>query len=386
MKKLLSLVLTLVMLLACAAPAMALTDDKLSAVTSSGSDYYALSVALYTGNASDWVNGGTFVLPAAQAANRAYVQNEIVYVGVKLLQTAAMTQALYPKYAPKMFRITSTYDMTYDVNKAYVVNSDGRMAGALPGAALLTDTRNSDDVYTTGAQDASDWLTDSTAAAAGKLYAKGSSLYIFGYFTNGSKAFKVTAEFAPRFDLQTATSVGAMAGDALTTDGMYTYKLDNSNYIVYSDGCTILFTTDAAQRLRSMRIALAANTAPASTLEYDQVYSNAANGYVVDWNIDNVIATAGQKALITSIFTAMGFDITKQNTGAVREVHFVAKLAGTRLAATASGSMYSSVITVPDAPVVEVPKTGDQATVAGFVMIVAAVAAALGLAYRKMRG
>ncbi len=384
MKKLLSLVLTLAMLLAVSAPALAMTDDTLLTAPASGSDYYQLSVTLYTGNGNDYAAGGTMVLPTAQAANRAYVQNEIVYVGIKLAQTNTMTSSLYAKYAPKMFRITSTYDMTYDVNKAYVVNSDGKNAAALPGTAVLTDAVNSDGAYTTGVQDATAWLTDSTAAEAGQMYAKGSALYIFGYFINGNKDFAITAEFAPRFDLQEGAA-GAIAGDALTTDGMYAYKVDDHTFIAYSDDCTIQFSTDATNRVKSMKIGFGKNVVPASTLEHDQVYSNATSGYVVDWNVNNEIANAAQKAAINAIFSALGFDISKQNTGAVREGHFVAKLAGTRIAATAKGTLYNPTVVVPNNPVVTPPKTGDQATVVGFVMMAAAVIAVLGVAYKKVR-
>lgn len=385
MKKLLSLVLTLAMLLVVTAPALAMTDDTLSTVPASGSDYYQLSVTLYTGNGNDFAPGGTMVLPTAQAANRAYVQNEIVYVGIKLAQTNTMTSSLYAKYAPKMFRITSTYDMTYDVNKAYVVNSDGKNAAALPGTAVLTDAVNSDGAYTTGVQDATAWLTDSTATEAGQLYAKGSALYIFGYFTNGKKDFAITAEFAPRFDLQEGAA-GTIAGDELTTAGMYTYKVDAHTFIVYSDDCTIQFSTDDTNRVKDMKVAFAKNTAPASTLEYDQVYSNVTSGHVVDWNVNHELANSAQKASISAIFKALAFDISKQNTGAVREGHFVVKLAGTRLAASSKGSFYNPVITVPGNPVVTPPKTGDQATAAGFVMLAAAVIAVLGVAYKKVRG
>ena len=194
----------------------------------------------------------------------------------------------------------------------------------------------------------------------------------------------MNVDFAPRFDLQTGVA-GVATGDELTTDGMYAYKVDDHTFIAYSNDCTIQFSTDSANRLKGMKVAFGKNVAPASVLEYDQVYNNASSGYTTDWNIDNVIATSAQKGAVNALFTALSFDISRQNTGAVREGHFVAKLAGTRLAASTKGVFYNPTVSVPGNPVVTPPKTGDAPTVAGIVMMAAAVAL-LGLAYKKVRG
>lgn len=86
-------------------------------------------------------------------------------------------------------------------------------------------------------------------------------------------------------------------------------------YLLTDQTNAIMLTVDSINRISSMRwwdqVGTAAAEAlynspeTASALEYDEVWDSTANGWIIDWNIDDIKASAAQKASIEAMFRAI---------------------------------------------------------------------------------
>ncbi len=385
MKKIITLVLALVMVFAIAAPALALTDAPLSTTTTSGR--FTLAGQLAAGPA-EW--GSTLTIPAV-AVDKAWVANELVYYVFRIAALAA-----YPATAPQpgeaayddvALRISANGVDIVGVGGAYALLHRELAQG--PGGIWVPVTGIiGDPIVNNGALIYPDLstLTPLTATANGNYIVSGVG--------------RVTGTVG---DASISAFIGILA---MTAGNIYKgvpsasypavtiFKTEPNNYTVNFGAFYLRFVMNASSHkcdkiIMSVYDAAAGAWGPEEIVTYGDGIGNTVtpgNAYGAAYDYEfNGLWNAAKKAMFLGGMSYLGFDYSKVNTNAVLERHFIAKIYAPSLSVTLNVPLYTAAVTVPTQNVPAIPKTGDAASILGFVLIAAAIVAAAAVAYRKVR-
>ncbi len=357
MKKFLTLVLALVMVLAIAAPAMAFTADD----SDTANVPYELDIYLV-----DYEGDDFFGFVALPESDRGYAKNEIV---------AAVVELFVPKgedpdadgYTSLEF---SGSHVSLDVTDNKItggnatlqtVNGSGTFAldgGKLKQVAAFTANTSKDLTYK--------WLffakvTDDDASLTAKL--------IDG--TTGQKFTVTDGEYDDDIDV-------TLDGETYNIDLVKTSSSANGQYTITGDYDDEAFEIiiDVNKSFKSTGM-----TVDGSVL----AVTAAGKLGIVD---GTGVATSGAtfnavmdvyEGVVIDVFGMDFFNIGNY----VRPSFFEGLTSGSTLEATVEIEPWTAYVSVPDNIVVDPPKTGDAASILGFVMIVLAAAAVV--AVRKVR-
>ncbi len=384
MKKIITLVLALVMVFAIAAPALALTDAPLSTTTTSGR--YTI-----TGQAASGVPtfGSALSIPAV-AADKAWVANELVYYAFRISALAS-----YPATAPQPG--TAAFD---DV--ALRISANGvDILGA--GNAYLSQglwlERGMGGFWVPTMDFGMPYIGNNTITY-NLYYVRPRSATVNGeYLVFGIGRVTGTvgdASITAFIGIPSMIAGEVYAGTPTTAyPKVVIFKTGPNNFTVNFGSFYLRFETNASTN-KCEKIFIAVYNAAAGAwgaeelVTYgDGVIGSTTPGNVYGANYDyefNGVWNAAKKAMFLGGMSYLGFDYSKVNTNAVLERHFIAKIYAPSLSATINVPLYTASVTVPTQPTVPViPKTGDAASILGFVLVAAAIAAVAVVAYRKVR-
>jgi len=365
MKKIITLALALVMALAIAAPALALHPGQ-APVVDDLSDKFSISVALYADEVDSGWKTTKLTLPATVPANAGWVTGMLLNYGV----------------------VVSALD-----NIATEDENDDELNGAgfkleIVGLKNLRDLDVYNYVKNTGwNKEATGWELEenldvegqyvlktagkNAANAALKAMAKGDKLVLGGSgIVKSAGSVKATIGLS---SMATGTSY------ATTSSKITVEKTESYVYTVtYSDGADIVVVFTLNNKGMCKTITLGGE-------QIAKIYLDQKLQWVFLTGTDSGEALDGSNLkAIDAIFSLLGFDYSLIGTNAVYESNFRDVIDVQSVTASASWTLYATSIVVPD-EVVEIPKTGDAASIMGFVMIAMALAAAAAVTYRKVR-
>ena len=349
MKKFVTLVLALVMALAIALPAMAFTSDTTEASTASP---YEVDVYLV-----EYDNDEFFGITSMPPSDRGYAKNEIV---------AAVVELFVPKDKDPYDSGYRSIDV-YGENVTFAVNETGTKTANAP--ALVAKTTAADGWKYT--------LVDN--ALNGKNTFK---WLVFAKVTGDDASISVDlVDGAGNTGFSSNSLTVVLAGDSYTvaksfnttTGGNYAVTSTEGNFKVFVD-----------KNYKSTGLSVSTPTTPSSF--YALGFTVGGQLGVVD--TDGVVKTSGTLYdNIMDVYT----DVVKGVFGLdymlignyVRDSFWTGLTSGDTLTATVEIKPWTAYVTVPDNIVVDPPKTGDAASIVGFVMIVLAAAAVV--AVKKVR-
>lgn len=372
MKKFLTLALVLVLALSLAAPALAFWGNAPSTATAGG---ITLDIYLVDHDDSGSLLSGLISKPAT---DRGYAKNEIV---------AAVASVLVPKNVEP--GTTNPNGKGYaelrlsgeNVNVNVVDNKDALNAVALVntfpatiGAMAFNGTNSAINV------DVSGLLAPASAATYRILF--------FAKVTGDDATMNVTLSKNLAFSAATPSTLALGNTDYIVT------KMNAQTYII-SDGTDQLFRirTTSSGKADSIEVTAQSTAVGAAANWFGVVYSG---GYLYTMtedqggasiNLGRLPTTAEQLVLdsrMNTIFaTALGLDITKRGymMDDAAWVDYANSLSD--LFESVDVKPWTPYVTVPDNIVVDPPKTGDAASILGFVMI--ALAGAAVVAVKKVR-
>ena len=404
MKKIVSLILALVLVLAFAAPAAAITGTINPAEsTTAVPPYYDIDLVLI--ESAPTTGLGVLSLQAI-AANKAYIKDSLVHFAlcfktgvlnsitadpydftnapavlissdvvkfyqntVSYYQIVASTGAINPIFANGAGAVMGANDMSMAISiippfpdiMSYVIVGSGVVTTAANGT-ILAEIR--------GAQNSLKFAPLSIAPTT---------------VQNQINALNNVPIFSSRNVLKYVLGA-SLVGDVIT----YTVTLP-------TDGSFVRFTASFAQTIEpgsSKNLSkIEVFYQGITCLVVDQGTNLAGGGasslefYVlVGPNPGSEVTDATLLAKLTSIYseimTYFGFNYSA--AGVLHPVHFGRKQSTFYGYDSEAINLYTSAITIPDADT-EVPQTGDDASSLGFVMITLAIVAAAGVAYRKVR-
>ena len=356
MKKFLTLVLALVMALAIALPAMAFTTD-----TTSPSDASPFELDIYLVEYSD---NDFFGITSLPPADRGYAKNEVV---------AAVVELYVPKGEDPAADYNSLVFSGKNVSLKVTENDKDSVAAnhqlnAVNDAAptfVLTDdlTRGTAGLVNTTANKTYKWLffakvTGDDASLTAKLV-DGSGV---GSFSSGVLNLTLGG------DDYTVTKAG-FGGSA----GTYT--------VVSSDaGMAFVVNTDKNNKTTGMAVATSSSATP--------IPLGVTVGGVLGIVQGNTVVTSGDtfEAIMDEyndyVKGVFGLDYMLIGNY-LRDSFWTGLTSADTLSATVEIKPWTAYVTVPDNIIVDPPKTGDAASIVGFVMIVLAAAAVV--AVKKVR-
>ncbi|HWR56674.1 MAG TPA: hypothetical protein VN462_09200 [Negativicutes bacterium] len=356
MKKFMTLVLALVMVLAIAVPAMAFTDlEKEDAP-------YELKVYLVEHEDDEF-----FGLTGMPPSDRGYAKNEIV---------AAIAELYVPKAAGKVLNADySGMEFTGDNVTFKVGDNDDVLASS--------NLKNLGD-FTTPAYDADGVYFDFSAdLAANKTYK-----WLFFAKVTGDDASITAALKADAEDFE-------VIGDTLTVDDDYTVEIVGtstsiSSYDVYDNTTnpdTLLFTIDVNSKGKTTGLTIYQGndeyvvTTLRDGIGFIGLKVDGSTG-LLDAKDDKIIYREVLEIYEDVFVDVLGFDFEKIGN-VVDPDTFLSIVGSDDVSATVEIKPWTAYVTVPDNIVVDPPKTGDAASIVGFVMIVLAAAAVV--AVKKVR-
>ena len=397
MKKIVSLVLALVLVLAFAAPAMAITGQYIPAETppTLNSPFYDIDLVLTEGSASGL---GVLSLQAI-AANKAYIKDSIVYFALFYKTGAPVLNAVAGDYSAAVAQISSdivTFNSTVTQYKITALGVDTPTTPVVTATPAIAPKTIEFALTQPGAAAASYVVLGSgvvTTAANGTVVAKvlGDPASLkFKPFALANLAADIAlldgsvinAGATPKYSIETdavATPVGTAYTVNLLADTV------NNPAVIFTavTGQTIVGST---KNLSKIEVEFGGTT----YLVVDQGANLAGGGtsglkfYTSPGAVEVVDATtiANLTKTYAEVMTFFGFNYGA--AGVLLPIHFAIKLSVFYATDSAAITLYTSAITVPDADT-DVPQTGDAATSIGFVMIALAIVAACGVAYKKVR-
>jgi hypothetical protein len=351
MRKILTLALALVLVFAIAAPALAITGDTTPDVTDTEGAPVKLDVALLTAPPVATAFGGFQV--SEVAANKAYIVNEVCYYGVAVnfpeadLAGGEVFDLDPVDYEGAVLSISSDAIAAEDDTAADVFNADG---DAVAAAYALVD---------------GEWTVN-----AGE-WGSGDTVYFFGQgLVKAKGVLKAEIALEPVWDLQIFDGL----------DLLYT--------VTENAGVSFIVDPDTTDLLEGVRFDID---------DDDEVTNIAVNDLDVEFKKlvsggGSVVASIGGFTsaddefedlydLYNEVMTFFGFNYDAE--GRLLAKHFEAKSHALNMKAEVAVQLYTADIVVPGGVVP--PKTGDAATVVGFVMIVVAMIAAGVVVSRKVR-
>lgn len=414
MKKIVSLVLALVLVLAIAAPATAITgmiNPEVTASTNAAFTNFDLKLV------ESYASGVGVLSLQGIAANKAYVKDSLVHYAITYTTPDLTKVTTNPAdYDAPAILLTSDVVKFYNVVQGYSITT----TGVAPVA--LTATLGATDMSMTIAT-LPDPI-DATPDASVNYIIVGSG--VLSVASNGTIMAQLLGDPAsPKFmALSVADFQGAV--DALefgvniytgplatnvkyeiiadeTTDPLkvvYTVTIPDADGVAANHDGAVIFTTNKAksiaagssQNVEKIEVQMPGVRATADTyLVFDQANNVGAPGsalkfYSAAGSVITEVTTAATISSLTSIYSGVmsyfGFNFNA--AGILHPVHFANKLSVIYAVDQEAITLYTSSIVVPDEDT-EPPQTGDAATSIGFVMIALAIVAAAGVAYKKVR-
>jgi len=373
MKKIVSIVLALVLVLAIAAPAMAITGYVSPVTQATASAPYAIDMTLVSDDAA----GLGLLGLTAIATNKAYVMNEVIYGRIDV---AANTKTTWSKW---------------DYNEAHLVISSN--AVALQNAIVYSIGTGASDVLLSGA--------NGSVTVVGQAKADALNVIDMNF---GDTPINTTTLFSGVVQAQGSIVAELMGGNKQYFAGIKGTLSENVEYIIFNDlgeklygmkadgtnvrvgvyekgseiGC-VYFVRDAKDICSAIYVSAAG--VDSQVVSYSAPISN--GGAIVEaigtyTAADTSGVFKALKAVYDEVMAFFGFDYNAK--GELLDAHFTSKLHSFYAKDEVAVNLYTSAITVPD-PEVEIPQTGDAATTIGFVMVAMAIVAAAAVAYKKVR-
>lgn len=374
MKKIVSIVLALVLVLAIAAPAMAITGYVSPITQATASAPYAIDMTLVSDDAA----GLGLLGLTAIATNKAYVMNEVIYGRIDV--------AANPK---------TTWNAHDYANTHLVISSN---CTALQNAVVYQIATGASNVLLSGADGSVKQLAT----------AKANALNVID-MNFGSNPINTTTLFSGVVQGQGSIVAELMGGNVQYFAGIKG-TLSTNPYPIYNDlgellyyiqetaanevvvtvfekGAQIggvVFARNAKDVCTQIAVTAAGKVAN-QVVTYSAPISN--GGAIVEaigtyTAADTTGTYAALKAIYDEVMAFFGFDYNAK--GELLDAHFTSKLHSFYAKDEVAVNLYTSAITVPD-PEVEIPQTGDAATTIGFVMVAMAIVAAAAVAYKKVR-
>ncbi len=350
MKKFVTLVLALVMALAIALPAMAFTDNT---TAPSNAVVYELDVYLVE------YDGEFFALTAAPPSDRGYAKNEIV---------AAIVELYVPKDKDPFDSGYKTLEISGD-NVNFAVTDAAVASTGSPAISAFTQvgTNGKDGWKYTLVNDA--------------LKGKNTFKWLFFAKVTGDDA-SITAELidgdAPA-DITTVGTTFTLGGDKYTVSKSnynYTVKIvDNEDYA----GAEFVIKADKNGKTNGMAIQPVGYSSPVSLVPFAGTIGVMTGSSIVTSGSDYNKVMDIYEDIVVDVF---GFDFNKIGNY-INDSAFTGLTSSKTVSATVEIKPWTAYVTVPDNIVVDPPKTGDAASIVGFVMIVLAAAAVV--AVKKVR-
>ena len=351
MKKFLTLALVLVLALAMTIPAMAFTDKA-----KSDSSPYELDIYLVEYEDNDFF--GITTLPPS---DRGYAKNEIVAAVVEFV-------------VPKNEALATDFDalvLSGDDVSLKVTEND--FTGTV--ASLLTNRSSTKLAF----DFADDELTSDSLVSFDTGDGKQTNKVLFFAKVTGDEA-SLTAKLD-------AAGEGFVSNVLKYED----YAINNSSddeYVISEDGGDELFTIlidDETNESEGLSIHYNGSDYTvvdrASGIGFIGVKADTTTG-LVDKDDDKVIYRNLMEIYEDVFVDVFGFDFAKLG-GIVDDDTFLDLVGTDNIEATVEIKPWTAYVTVPDNIVVDPPKTGDAASIVGFVMIVLAAAAVV--AVKKVR-
>ena len=393
MKKIVSLVLALVLVLAIAAPAMAITGyEKPTTPTASAVAPYAGGISLIDASAA-----GLGVLSLnSPASNKAYVANEVVYFRVDLTTPAKTSMAPGDFWDSKLYISSTAASLIGAV--MYKIHNSTSSVGTIPVVGWGYVEENKSDIAidkNTLTIDLDDNCADENEYQPNcNKYIAGAKYVVIGYGVVKAQG-EITAEIKggnmekfKKLDGQLSTDKYFIYDNLGTL--LYAMYLSGNNVVVdvYKAGSvigTVKFDRDAKYNCTKISVANADTQWAFMEVKYTVPVSY--EGAVLE-SFDTITATNNYhlfnalKAAYEQVMTFFGFDYNAK--GLLLDGHFTQMLNSFYANDSVTVNLYTQAITVPD-PDVEIPQTGDAATTIGFVMVAMAIVAAAAVAYKKVR-
>ena len=349
MKKFLTLALVLVLALAMTVPAMAFTDE-----VKEDAPPYEVDVYLV-----EFEDDEFFGLTGMPPSDRGYAKNEIVAAIAELFVPKAAGDLDYTDYTGMEFTGDS---VTFNVTDNDDVLASSNLTGKGDWAATPYDA---DGVY----------YEFSANLPKDKTY----KWFFFAKVTGDDASITAT--------LLADASAFAATGDTLVVDDDYVVEIVAGGFEVSEwDGLAagdLLFAIDTDSKDKSTGL-----TIYDGATGYEVVGLKSGMGFLNGTLLDPDVAA--DKAIIRDLMAiyndvfvdVFGFDFDKIGN-VVDEDTFLDIVGSDDVEATVEIKPWTAYVTVPDNIVVDPPKTGDAASIVGFVMIVLAAAAVV--AVKKVR-
>lgn len=357
MKKFVTLVLALVMVLAVAVPAMAFTSDTAEAVKHP----YELDIYLV-----EYADNDFFGITTLPPSDRGYAKNEIVAAVVELYvpKDEKILPAEYSKLVFGGDNVSLKVTENYNSSNAIALKSTSNVGTGVTVATALVDDEISLSISSLAGKNTFKWLffakvTGDDASLYAKLIDGDGSV---GFDTNG--LLKVT--------------LGGVNYEVTKGTNAYTVAVKSGDY----KNAGIEIKVDSKGKSTGMRIA----PATTSSLDYYSIVSTVAGGLGV--LVNGEVKTSGSiYEDVMDIYEDIVVDVFKMDYkligNYVRDSFWTGVVSADTLVATVEIKPWTAYVTVPDNIVVDPPKTGDAASIVGFVMIVLAAAAVV--AVKKVR-
>ena len=412
MKKIVSLILALVLVLAFAAPAMAITGTiNPAASTTAVPPYYDIDLILL--ESAPGTGLGILSLQAV-AANKAYIKDSLVHFALSY-KTAAFDSITAEPFdftnnpaaliSSDIVTFTQSSVDSYFIDSAngmiipFIVDGAGITMGAndksmtipiLPPFATVTSHMIlGSGVVTTAANGtilaeilgARDSLKfDQIVLTPGQLEDDIDALDDQGIIFSGRGVVKYFIQ---------AYQVPIQEGEGFTDEIDYTVILPDASIVIFTASFAKTLESGSSKNLSKIEV----NYQGITYLVVDQGSNLAGGGtsglkfYVSNGpnpgaEVTDAALLAALTKIYTEIMTFFGFNYGA--AGVLHPIHFARKFSTFYGYDSEAINLYTSAITIPDADT-EVPQTGDAASSLGFVMIALAIVAAAGVAYRKVR-
>jgi len=365
MKKFLTLALVLVLALSLAAPALAFWGDAPSSATAGG---ITLDIYLVDHDDSGSLLSGLISKPAT---DRGYAKNEIV---------AAVASVIVP--SGTSINAQGYEDLILSGKNVSVNVTDNTLPTLV--TTLPTGTATNPAVFPPAVVDNAININVSAVTATGSL-----RTLFFAKVTGDNATMNVTLSKGLEFVTVASTTTLELGN----TDYVVT-KVNAQTYVI-SDGTDQLFRirTTTSGKADSIEVTAQSTAVGTGANWFGVVYSG---GYLYAMteestggtvNLGRLPTTAEQLVLdsrMNSIFaTALGLDITKRGYVMDDDAWEAYANSLSDLFESVDVKPWTPYVTVPDNIVVDPPKTGDAASILGFVMI--ALAGAAVVAVKKVR-
>ncbi len=356
MKKFLTLVLALVLALALAAPAMAFTSVEPDTDTPYELDIYLV----------DYEDDAFFGYASLPATDRGYAKNEIV---------AAIVEFVTPKNEEldEDFDslVLSGEDVTLNVTDNEISGSKGTL---YTSAGNLKFAWDGDEL----SYSALEKFDDTDKKTTGKVL-------FFAKVTGDDASLTATLNADDSgFENPPAESSYSSLHSILFVGDDYIVDHATGAFVIYDEDVNPLFeiTVDSKNKTKDLYIYAEEDSNYDAYLavnpEAGVFYGKGSAERVTEKSLIRELQGIYEDAFVDDF----GFDFSIQG-GLLKESFFTGINGEDDVSATVDIEPWTAYVTVPDAIVIDPPKTGDAASIAGFVMIVLAAAAVV--AVRKVR-